>query len=138
MGDDALPRRAAAAAPVAEAAAADVARGVELAARQAAAVQRWRRGGGKRACAMGARRQVRVQAERRCAKAARQGGGGGRSLLRGSLTATWARPRVEGKARARRVENRAFIFSGVRPAALARPVHILRLSLLFWMDVGLL
>ena len=35
-------------------------------------------------------------------------------MLRGSLTATWARPRVEGKARARRVENRAFIFSGVR------------------------
>lgn len=60
-------------------------------------------------------------------------------MLRGSLTATWARPRVEGKARARRVENRAFIFSGVRAsAALAHPVHILAFSRLFWMDVGLL
>ena len=58
-------------------------------------------------------------------------------MLRGSLTATWARPRVEGKARARRVEQGVY-FQRRASAALARPVHILWLSLLFWMDVGLL
>ena len=45
-------------------------------------------------------------------------GGGGRSMLRGSLTATWARPRVEGKARARRVEQGVYF---QRRACVRRP-----------------